>query len=290
MRRNCSVAAQRRDCGLADVPRGWEAVRTAQYPLGQFSPYGDEMLPLLQSVVEHGGVDPNALTQVRGKTIKRRTVKSRRGLGEVGVDSPGYNSSSAWLRRQAQRSGGDPSEPHATNGARCGGGWLAIGLVRGVQSVPRPTEPGVQRFCGQRGRGQNIPARGREKRSGALHGEGTCVITLWVSHSLTHGRGYLLAYSITSIKPGGRFSPVVGFYAASHAAGVSERCGLGGWATTTQAPVVVAAYAGTPLLEQKMEEAVRVHQDDATAVEFGVAAARVLERVRKRRQAEDDVG
>jgi hypothetical protein len=54
--------------------------------------------------------------------------------------------------------------------------------------------------------------------------------------------------------------------------------------------VVVAAYAGTPLLEQKMEEAVRVHQDDATAVELGVAAARVLERVRKGRQAEDVVG
>lgn len=54
--------------------------------------------------------------------------------------------------------------------------------------------------------------------------------------------------------------------------------------------MVVAAYAGTPLLEQKMEEAVRVHQDDATAVEFGVAAARVLERVRKGREDEDDMG
>jgi len=62
-------------------------------------------------------------------------------------------------------------------------------------------------------------------------------------------------------------------------------------AAATQAPVVVAAYAGTPLLQQKMEEAVRVHQDDATAVEFGVAAARVLERVSKRkREAEDHVG
>jgi hypothetical protein len=46
-----------------------------------------------------------------------------------------------------------------------------------------------------------------------------------------------------------------------------------------QAPIVVAAYAGTALLAQKMEEAVRCHQDDDAAVEFGVAAARILERV-----------
>jgi hypothetical protein len=43
--------------------RGWGGVGGAQYPLGQFSPYGDEMFPLLQSVVERGGVDPAALTQ-----------------------------------------------------------------------------------------------------------------------------------------------------------------------------------------------------------------------------------
>lgn len=43
--------------------------------------------------------------------------------------------------------------------------------------------------------------------------------------------------------------------------------------------IVVALYAGSPDLLQRMEEATRVHQNNAVAVEFALATARMLERV-----------
>mmetsp|Transcript_29798 Transcript_29798/g.65111 ORF Transcript_29798/g.65111 Transcript_29798/m.65111 type:complete len:393 (-) Transcript_29798:225-1403(-) len=44
-------------------------------------------------------------------------------------------------------------------------------------------------------------------------------------------------------------------------------------------PAVVARYAGSPLLAEKMEQAIRVHQDSQIAVDIGLAASRVLEKV-----------
>eukprot|EP00238_Polyblepharides_amylifera_P005020 CAMPEP_0196594222 /NCGR_PEP_ID=MMETSP1081-20130531/77701_1 /TAXON_ID=36882 /ORGANISM="Pyramimonas amylifera, Strain CCMP720" /LENGTH=282 /DNA_ID=CAMNT_0041918425 /DNA_START=318 /DNA_END=1166 /DNA_ORIENTATION=+ len=46
-----------------------------------------------------------------------------------------------------------------------------------------------------------------------------------------------------------------------------------------KAPVVAALYAGRAELRLKMEQAVRVHQNTQVAVDFGVAAALILEKV-----------
>ncbi|KAK3264704.1 hypothetical protein CYMTET_26573 [Cymbomonas tetramitiformis] len=43
--------------------------------------------------------------------------------------------------------------------------------------------------------------------------------------------------------------------------------------------IVVARYAGKPEMLEKMEQAIRVHQDNELAVEMGLAAAQVLERI-----------
>ena len=44
-------------------------------------------------------------------------------------------------------------------------------------------------------------------------------------------------------------------------------------------PALSARYAGSPELALRVEEAIRVHQDDEVAVAVGVAAAKILERV-----------
>jgi hypothetical protein len=44
-------------------------------------------------------------------------------------------------------------------------------------------------------------------------------------------------------------------------------------------PVIVAAYAGSPQLPAAVEAAVRAQQSSAAAVELGLGAARILERV-----------
>lgn len=44
-------------------------------------------------------------------------------------------------------------------------------------------------------------------------------------------------------------------------------------------PAIVARYYGSPDLEEQVIDAVRVHQDDQTAIDYAVAYAYILERV-----------
>ena len=44
-------------------------------------------------------------------------------------------------------------------------------------------------------------------------------------------------------------------------------------------PILLAKYAGRPECMQKMEEAIRVQQNNDDAVKYGIAAAKIMERV-----------
>lgn len=60
------------------------------------------------------------------------------------------------------------------------------------------------------------------------------------------------------------------------------RCGVTGDSqahSLVRVPAIVARYYGRPELEERVVDAVRVHQDDQTAIDYAVAYAFILERV-----------
>ena len=65
------------------------------------------------------------------------------------------------------------------------------------------------------------------------------------------------------------------------AGGKYPKCGADDYQINSviKAVVITARYYGRPELADKVEQAIRVHQNDDKAVEFGLAAARALERV-----------
>lgn len=52
------------------------------------------------------------------------------------------------------------------------------------------------------------------------------------------------------------------------------------WVALVQVPVITAVYAGSPELPAAVEAAIRAQQNNDTSVALGLAAAKILEKVR----------